>query len=160
MKRWIIVCMLSFAGSQIVLFQANKDGMSSSVIAMLAAQTAEYYNSTHNAMNSSNLKNNLDKVRFQPIVITINWFPEQSWPRQTKIKSTYFDAMANYHAAIGLHAKDLYGEEVARLQMALTCIGDEFVKSNLRKTTTEFQEWFNNLSEVCSPPVPSLPYHH
>jgi len=66
--------------------------------------------------------------------------------------------MANYHAAIGLHAKDLYGEEVARLQMALTCIGDEFVKSNLRKTTTEFQEWFNNLSEVCSP-LPSPLFH-
>jgi len=112
--------------------KAAKDGMSANVITMLAAQTAEYYNGTHNAMISSGLKNHLDK----------------SWSRETKIKAFYFEAMANYYASIGLHAKDLYGEEVARLQIAVSHIGDDFVKANIRKTPAEFQEWFNKLSET------------
>jgi len=61
--------------------------MSSSVIAMLAAQTAEYYNSTHNAMNSSNLKNNLDKVRFQPIVNNQTDFPNSHGQGKPKLRA-------------------------------------------------------------------------
>jgi len=112
--------------------KAAKDGMSASIISMLTAQAAEYYELVHTLMNSSTIQPSLEKT----------------WMSHCMLKSAYFKATSNHSAAVALHAKDQYGEEVARLQYAHSLLTNNSLIQELKKMPTEFEEWMNRLREV------------
>ncbi|TPX34133.1 hypothetical protein SeMB42_g07358 [Synchytrium endobioticum] len=95
---------LMLAQAQEAFWQkAVGDKKSDATIAKLAAQVAEYYDAAHYQAASSN-------------VFT------QPWLTHLHVKTLHFNAAAQYRKACEAFSTGKYGEEIARLQLAESCV--------------------------------------
>ena len=86
------------------------------ILAKLAAQAADYYDTASSLFNLPSLKSNIDKVAFVvSYQVPFRWlnFYCKNWPIITQARGQYFNSIAHYHVALSAHKEDQYGKEVA-----------------------------------------------
>ncbi|KAL6057405.1 pH-response regulator protein palA/rim20 [Balamuthia mandrillaris] len=125
----MIVTLLLAQAQECFCEKAIKDNMSATIVAMVTQQAADFYDNAYNMMIGGIIKDNLDK----------------NWSKYAYLKSMYFKSLSCHRSAEAAHTKDQYGLQVGYLQLALSCLNNESVKSQLKKSTSEFQSWMNAL---------------
>ncbi|EGG16375.1 ALG-2 interacting protein X [Cavenderia fasciculata] len=123
---------LMIAQAQECIYEkAAIDNMSDSIQSKLAMQTAEYYDTVYQLTNSNALKSLVDRT----------------WTAISYTKSFIFKALAFYKYATGLEQAAQFGEQVARLTMAVESINQ--AKVNIPKTAVvEFKDFLDKTANI------------
>lgn len=70
------------------------------------------------------------------------------WPPFVQIRCCLFRGLAHYHKGQAVHAEDKYGEEVAWLSIAATCVNDQTLAKLLKAQPISLQQQFQSKSEI------------
>jgi len=116
---------------ELIYLRASQGEMKAGVVSKLAAQAADYYQFALELINTSSVKNLVNK----------------KWKSYCEFKQNCLVAISHYQ--LGLQAKESqeYGNEVARYRVAYKYI-DNCVKGKYTNQVTELKDWFQTLSDI------------
>eukprot|EP01117_Protostelium_nocturnum_P017320 TRINITY_DN7038_c0_g1_i1.p1 TRINITY_DN7038_c0_g1~~TRINITY_DN7038_c0_g1_i1.p1 ORF type:complete len:805 (+),score=310.62 TRINITY_DN7038_c0_g1_i1:178-2592(+) len=111
--------------------KAVKDNMSPSIVSKLAIQTADFYDAAFQLLST-------------PAITSI---APKSYSSHIQSKSLLFKSNANYQLSLVLGKEDKYGEQIARLKIAMESL-EEIKKKYLRYLPNDLQTEINSTSTV------------